>query len=270
MLNLKKLFIFTLVLSFLAVSPALAADVTRVLMCDEVVTTGQCSPTLKIGSYSMARAKVITVELQASGQPATSFTASILGANDPNRFVDPNLTIGSTKPNVASDAFTYWIGGSQYSKDAVAAGTALSGDNLPDAKTGAWALDIGSNGTIDITPATDNATGYANVTAALAGVPDVAAAHVRLGYVFVANASGGAFVPGTTDLDAAGITDTYQDNTGNPESCATNTYTIGTPASANFSLVDTCNYKYLKISYDSKVGGGATSALTAHVSAWEE
>jgi hypothetical protein len=37
------------------------------------------------------------------------------------------LAIGSTKPNVANAAFSYVIAGVEYSKAAVAAGTALSG-----------------------------------------------------------------------------------------------------------------------------------------------
>lgn len=123
------------------------------------------------------------------------------------------LAIGSSKPNVATGAFEFHVNGIEYQKAAVAAGTALSGDNLPTAKSGAWALDIGADGTIDITPAADNATGYADAATAAAAIPAVAADHVRLGYVTVDNASGGDFDPGTTDLDAVGLTVVYTDAT---------------------------------------------------------
>lgn len=123
------------------------------------------------------------------------------------------MGIGSTPQNVANTAFEFHVNGKEYTKAAVAAGTALSGDDLPTAKTGAWALDIGVNGTVDITPATDNATGYASSVLALAAIPAVATDHVRMGTVAVANATGTDFVPGTTALDAANITDTYADGT---------------------------------------------------------
>lgn len=118
------------------------------------------------------------------------------------------LAIGSTKPNVANGAFEYHVNGVEYSKAAVAAGTALSGSDIPQALYGAWALDIGADGTIDITPATNNATGYASAVLAAAGLPAVAADHVRMGYV-TATKSDAVFDPGTTDLDAANTTVAY-------------------------------------------------------------
>jgi len=120
------------------------------------------------------------------------------------------LAIGSTKPNVSNVAFEYHINGKEYSKAAVAAGTALSGDDIPLGKYGAWALDIGINGTIDIVEADDNATGYTTAALAAAGLADPAADHIRMGYV-TAMLADGAFVPGTTDLDAAGTTVAYTD-----------------------------------------------------------
>ena len=125
----------------------------------------------------------------------------------------PGLRIGTTKPNVRTDRFSYLISGTFYSKAAVAAGTALSGNNIPQGTYGAWALDIGTDGTIDITPATDNATGYASSALAIAGLPAVAASHVRIGTV-TAMHDDAVFVPGTTDLDHAGTTVAYANTAG--------------------------------------------------------
>lgn len=95
----------------------------------------------------------------------------------------PALAIGSTPENVANADLDFHLAGTEYHKDAVAAGTALSGDNVPQSKYGGWALDIGIDLTIDITPAADNATGYADAAAAIAGIPAVAGSHIRMGTV---------------------------------------------------------------------------------------
>ncbi len=124
----------------------------------------------------------------------------------------PALAIGSTKPNVANGAFDYRIAGIKYSKAAVAAGTALSGVNVPQDLYGVWALDIDAAGTITIAPAADNATGYASIALGVADLPAVASTKVRLGYA-TAISDTGVFDPGTTDLDAAAVTDTYVDYT---------------------------------------------------------
>jgi hypothetical protein len=122
----------------------------------------------------------------------------------------PGLAIGSTKPNVKTDSFSFVMAGTYYFKAAVPAGTALSGADVPEDKYGAWALEIGTNGTIDIIEATDNATGYDSSALAIAGLPAVQASHVRIGTV-TAMKSDGAFDPGTTDLDAANTTIAYAD-----------------------------------------------------------
>ena len=122
------------------------------------------------------------------------------------------LAIGSTKPNVANSAISYIIAGKQYYKAATAAGTALSGSNVPNSnKYGAWALDIIADGTISIVAASSNAAGYATSALALAGIAAVTSTKVRLGTVSVKNGSAGVFDPGTTDLDTAGLVVAYAD-----------------------------------------------------------
>ena len=122
------------------------------------------------------------------------------------------LAIGSTKPNVANGAFQFHINGVEYNKAADTAGVALSGDEVPQSKFGAWALDIAANGIITIVPATDNATGYDSAVLAAAGLPAVAVDKVRMGYCTATN-SAAAFAPGTTDLDNENVTDAYTNAT---------------------------------------------------------
>lgn len=122
----------------------------------------------------------------------------------------PGLAIGGTTTAVSNVAFTYTIGGVQYSKAAVAAGTAPGNDVIPQGLFGAVAFDIGTNGTIDAVEAPANATGYASAALAKAALPDPAAGHARMGGV-TASKSDGAFTFGTTDLNAANTTVAYFD-----------------------------------------------------------
>lgn len=124
----------------------------------------------------------------------------------------PALAIGSSKPNVASSAFMFVIGGVIYSKAAVSAGTAPGNDVIPQSKYGACAFDIGINGTIDAIEAPDNADpGYDSSALALAALPDPEEDHIRIGTV-TATKSDGAFTFGTTNLDAANSTVAYADS----------------------------------------------------------
>ena len=117
------------------------------------------------------------------------------------------LAIGSTSTAaVANSAFSYRVGNYSYSK--AAAETALSGDSVPKSKYGAWRLEIDTDGTIAIVEASDNATGYATPGKALEGLIQENDAKAAMGYVIVIY-TGGAFVPGVTELDADGVTATY-------------------------------------------------------------
>lgn len=123
------------------------------------------------------------------------------------------LAQGSTPTAVSTTAFYYTINGAMYLKAAVTAGTAPGNDVVPQGLYGAVAFDIGADGTIDAIEATDNATGYASAALAAAGLPAVAADHVRTGYV-TASKSDGAFTFGTTELAAANTTVAYTSGTG--------------------------------------------------------
>ena len=123
----------------------------------------------------------------------------------------PTLGIGSTPTGVATLAFDFVIAGKVYKKAAVAAGTALSGSTVPQNKYGAFRLQIGADGTIDLVAATGNATGYDSAALALAGLPAVASNHVAIGTITVMSTDPGGFIPGTTELSAAHVTEAYAD-----------------------------------------------------------
>jgi len=126
---------------------------------------------------------------------------------------NPALAIGSTTTNVATGAFDYIIGGTVYSKAAVAVGTAPGNDIIPTGKYGAVALDIGTDGTIDVIEAANNASGYYTASEAVAGLAAPAANHIRIGTV-TATKSDGSFTFGTTALNAANTTVAYTNSYG--------------------------------------------------------
>lgn len=119
----------------------------------------------------------------------------------------PTLVIGTTNTYaVRHSAFKFKIGGWTYSK--VAGETALSGDTIPQDKYGAWLLEIDSAGTITVSEADDNATGYDTAALAVDALPSETEDQAVMGYVTAINTSA-TFVPGTTGLDASGVTATY-------------------------------------------------------------
>jgi hypothetical protein len=120
------------------------------------------------------------------------------------------LAIGTDTTKVLTPAFVYSINGTSYGK--ATAETALGNDVIPVGTYGAVALDIGTDGTIDLIEATNNAVGYGSSSLAAAGLPAVAANHVRIGYV-TASKSDGAFTFGTTALNAANTTVAYSGET---------------------------------------------------------
>ena len=64
--------------------------------------------------------------------------------------------------------------------------------------------------TVHIVEADDNATGYDTPALAMADLSDESNSRACMGFVTAINTSG-TFVPGTTELDASGVTTTYTD-----------------------------------------------------------
>lgn len=138
---------------------------------------------------------------------------TVYPVNQSEHFItSPTLAVGTTSTKVLCAAFKYVLAGTTYAK--ASAETALSGDTVPQNKYGAWLLSVDDEGTITITEADDNATGYATAALAVQAITLPGADQAIMGFVTAIN-TGGTFVPGTTELDAETVTDTYTD--GNPQ-----------------------------------------------------
>jgi len=126
----------------------------------------------------------------------------------------PTLAIGTSDVKaVANSAFKYKISGWIYSK--AAAETSFSGlSTVPQNKYGAFLVEIDSDGTITISEADDNATGYNTAALAVNGLPARTSGSAIVGFVTVISTDSGGFVPGTTNLNDSAVTDTYTN--GNP------------------------------------------------------
>ncbi len=157
--------------------------------------------------------QLVVNELQADHATYKTVVDSIKAKLQGNFIIGvPALAIGSTKPDMATALFHYFIGGKHYIKAAVAAGSGLGTDTVPQDKYGAVALEIGADGTIDAIVAADNATGYTTAALALAAIPAASSGHARIGTVTVVKATG-TFVFNTTDLDEGTTTTVYTDAT---------------------------------------------------------
>lgn len=161
----------------------------------------------------LKNAQAIINELQTDHGTYKTVVDSVIDKLQGNYVIGvPALAIGSTKPDCATALFHYMIAGKHYIKAAVAAGSGLGNDVVPQNTYGAVALEIGADGTIDAIEAADNATGYASAALALAGIPAASSAHARVGTVSAIKTDG-AFTFNTTDLDAANSTVVYTDAT---------------------------------------------------------
>lgn len=118
----------------------------------------------------------------------------------------PVLSMGSTKSAIATSAFNFVVAGVNYTKAAVAAGTAITATTVPQNKYGLFGHEVGSDGTLHSRDAAGNATGYDSVALAIAAAPAASDAnHMIIGYVVVINTAA-AFVGATTLFDATGVT----------------------------------------------------------------
>lgn len=140
-------------------------------------------------------------------------------------FTAPQLEIGtSSEAAVGYSAFTY-LGSDGHTRTATASEVALSGETVPQSKYGAWLLEIDDDGTVDVLESPDNITGYNTAALAVDALPAPTSGCIVMGYV-TATHSAGTFIPGTTLLSAAGVTDTYTDGhpglRGQPQSVLVN------------------------------------------------
>jgi hypothetical protein len=147
----------------------------------------------------------VTIDTPTQGATVACYTAQVSSTGLKN---EGDLAIGTDTTAVLTAALEFDIAGTGYAK--ASAETEPGNDVIPQGKYGAVALDIGADGTIDAVEATDNATGYDSSALALAGLPAVAASHIRIGTV-TATKSDGDFTFATTALNAANTTVAYAD-----------------------------------------------------------
>lgn len=118
-------------------------------------------------------------------------------------------SIGSTPTQVASVAFDFALNGVNYTKAAVAAGSALTATTVPTTKWGLFGWEVVGAGTVTSLDAADNATGYATEALALAAMPSQTADKVFFMYITVSRTGSGGFVGATTSLADADTTVNY-------------------------------------------------------------
>ena len=121
---------------------------------------------------------------------------------------DPGIGIGTTKPNIRTNAAVeFVIGGVGFSKASTDDFWTLDGAALSNSgnDTRGYQLISDNAGTASV-QATADATDVASLV-----WPAAPASRVILGTVTIINASAGDFTPNTTDLDTAGLTVAYND-----------------------------------------------------------
>lgn len=128
---------------------------------------------------------------------------------DEQFITDPGLVIGtSNTARIKHDAFDFEVQSKSYSK--ATSEVALTGSAVPAGKFGAWSLRVATDGTVTVTAAGANGTGYLTPRIALDALSTADASSAYMGYVTVTK-SDGAFTPDTTLLGAANVTATFTD-----------------------------------------------------------
>jgi len=121
-------------------------------------------------------------------------------------FTAAGLTIGGTSTKIKiAVALKYCVNGLMYSKAITDNITITAGAEQPISTFCKYLVSIVAGGTVTVTKGNDAAT------AVLALLPDLPADSAPVGYFQVATSGAGTFIAGTTALDAAQVTDTYQD-----------------------------------------------------------
>jgi len=120
-------------------------------------------------------------------------------------FTAGGLTIGGTSTKIKiAVALKYCVNGLMYTKAITDNITITAGAEQAVSTFCKYLVSINAAGTVVVTKGNDG------TTAALALLPDLPADSAPVGYFQVATNSSTTFTAGTTALDAAGITDTYQ------------------------------------------------------------
>jgi hypothetical protein len=122
---------------------------------------------------------------------------------------------GVVRAAMTSDRWPVWYFGALTETDMTAyrGGTvSLSGSNIPADKWGAWSLYFSTTGTLTVTAASGNATGYATAALARAGCTASTDEQVAMSYIAVRAPVASAWVPNTSH-NSLGTTNAAQAET---------------------------------------------------------
>lgn len=203
--------------------------------------------------YGVTAVSALVMNLQGCITNETGYTGLVSS---------PALAVGSTAENIANGAFVYRIAGTNYSKGAAAAGTALqTGYAITTAKYGVIMCYINASGTISYQfPATTQA--YASVaTAMAAGDAMVTTSDLcYIGRVLCYNNTGSEWNSQTDDLTTGGADITnavFMDRSLDYITIKTATLSAGELAaqSATFSLTDV-SVKRVRLYLSTLTGSG--------------
>lgn len=152
---------------------------------------------------SLAGTKISVVDLVWQGSHTKS-------NGETGLISSPLLVVGTTAENVRNYAFAYRMAGVNYTKAAVAAGTALSGaTNIAVSKFGGFKVYIETDGTVTTKPP-GTAQTYASMALASAAVTAITneTRFLEIGKVLIANnADAGGWDAATDDMtDASDVT----------------------------------------------------------------
>ena len=189
-------------------------------MFDDFYVQNQCiaNPGLAIHGASSALVKYAnTFSFKANGRISANITTADAPALSKATYLSPTVNGNSGgSPAITSNQLTYGaIAGTAVGS--LAADTASGGTStINSCQVYTLCADMAQTqaGTVSFYWLAGPAFSQVNVlnTYYIAHTP--LSTSVEVGYVFVVNASAGAFVPGTTNLDTSGLTVTYINNFG--------------------------------------------------------
>jgi len=237
-------------------------------MLDGVTAVGASNSIKLAGGCARHTVQTEFVDYGTTGVSAlvVKLQGSLTGAGSNTGIVsNPVLAIGSTAERVANGAFIYRIAGTNYSKGAVAAGTALpTGYAITTACYGVIMVYINAAGTISYNfPATTQA--YASVALAMAAgdAMETPASLCYFGRVLCYNNTGSEWNSQTDDLtNASDITNAvFMDANVGWYDMATYTFNATDLAAqgAVFSVTD-MRYKYVRLYLSTLTGSGKVTA----------
>jgi len=180
----------------------------------------------------------------------------------------PSLAIGSTdSAKVKNSAFTYKI--DNYAHNKASAETAFAGlSTVPQNKYGAFSLKIDKDGTITIAEATGNSSGYSTPRKALEALANSDGDSAFMGFVTVICTAATGFIPGTTALDHATVTDTYTDGLFESRSGPRAALLYGTKLYVRPKANDTMEFKAMSIG-DRPTALAEDTSVIADVKWWK-